>query len=56
MQSAPQSRNGGIGPVWNITNQMAAIQRTTITATTIQANTRNRVLMRWPALYCPYRV
>ena len=37
--------------MWNITNQTAAIQTATATATTIQAKTRSRLLMRWPALY-----
>ena len=52
----PLEANSGIGPVWNITSQMAAIQMANATATTIQTKTRSRVLMRWPALYCPYPV
>ena len=46
LQSAPQSRNRGIAPWWNMTNQMAASQMTVATAMTIQTKTRSRVLMR----------
>jgi hypothetical protein len=35
---------------------MAAIQMAIATVTTIQTKTRSRVLMRLPALYCPYPV